>query len=53
MDRVGGDFGSYQALCEDERAYEDVLIVMEAEHRAEFEREHEAKHAASLNGTGR
>lgn len=33
MDRVGGYLG-YLALCEDARAYDDVLIVMQAESSA-------------------
>ena len=34
MDRVGGYLG-YQALCEDMRAYEDVLIAMQGEAEAQ------------------
>lgn len=30
MDRVGG-FDAYTALCEDARAYEDVLLVLRGE----------------------
>ena len=30
MDRAGG-YVSYLALCEDARAYDDLLIVMQAE----------------------
>jgi hypothetical protein len=33
MDRVGGYLG-YLALCEDARAYDDVMIVMRAEAQA-------------------
>lgn len=33
MDRVGGYLG-YLALCEDARAYDDVLIVMRSEAQA-------------------
>ena len=38
MDRVGGGYLSYLALCEDMRALEDVLIAMAGEadaHRLE------------------
>lgn len=46
MDRVGGDYGSYLALCEDAQAYDDVLIAMEGEADArrwmEMERERKA-----------
>ncbi len=31
MDRVGSDYGSYLALCEDARAYDDILIAMHGE----------------------
>lgn len=31
MDRVGSDYRSYLALCEDARAYDDVLIAMAGE----------------------
>lgn len=33
MDRVGG-YDAYLALCEDVRAYEDVLIAMQGEGEA-------------------
>ena len=42
MDRVGG-YLSYMALCEDMRAYEDVLIAMQGE--AEAKRLMEAQSA--------
>lgn len=42
MDRVGG-YDAYQRLVEDERAYEDVVIVLLAEAEALKLREAEEK----------
>ncbi|MGI8423587.1 MAG: hypothetical protein ACR2NO_05670 [Chloroflexota bacterium] len=42
MDRVGG-MAAYLALCEDARAYDDVLIVMAAEDEAARIRQAEAR----------
>ena len=41
MDRVGG-YSGYLALCDDVRAYDDVLIAMQGE--AEAQRIQGAKH---------
>ena len=43
MDRVGG-MTSYEALCDDARAYEDVLIAMAGESDAMKIREMESHH---------
>lgn len=43
MDRVGGTYEDYLALREDARAFDDVLLWMEAEAKADRIRELEAK----------
>lgn len=45
MDRAGG-YASYLALCEDARAYDDVVIALDGEYQAQQIRAAEARLAA-------